>query len=209
MIEALEQALQEAESLLEREKGVIESLAARAQKSEQLALQAHEQADINEQASKFLAQFADERQAQVIESIQNIASLGLSQVFDEPIELTIEQVVRARRVEMDVRVKTGTLETSIMDARGGGLAAVAGFLLRAAVVLLTPNTRKLLVLDETFAMLSEDYVGRMSEFMQELCETTGLQIVLVSHQPEFADAADRVIRIEKINTNTSRLVTER
>lgn len=119
MIEALEQALQEAESLLEREKGVIESLAARAQKSEQLALQAHEQADINEQASKFLAQFADERQAQVIESIQNIASLGLSQVFDEPIELTIEQVVRARRVEMDVRVKTGTLETSIMDARGG------------------------------------------------------------------------------------------
>lgn len=205
----MERSLATAKSSLERERGVVESLVAKGQKTLQLAAEAHERALACEEASKLLAQFADERQATVLESIQNIASVGLSQIFDEPIELKINQVVRARRVEMDVTVKTGDLETSILDARGGGLAAVAGFLLRAAVLILTPNARRLLLLDETFAMLSADYLPRLAEFLVELCEKTELQILVVSHQEELAEAADSIVRIEKSGLNTSRLVRER
>lgn len=196
-------------SSLEREKGAAQALQAKADTAAQRALQAEHKADVCEQAGKFLAQFADERQAQVIEVIQSIASVGLTQVFDEPIELKIEQVARARRVEMDITVKTGNLETPILEARGGGLAAVAGFLLRASVLLLTPGARKLLVLDETFAMLSSEYLDRMGQFLHELCERTGLQIITVTHQNDLAQAADKVIRIERTSPNTSRLVVEK
>lgn len=198
-----------AEKTLERERGVIQAIAERGQKAYEKALEAHQLADWNEQAAKFLSKFSDQRQAEVIQTIQTIASMGLSQVFDEEIELTLTQIVRARRVEMDVRVKTGELETSIMDARGGGLAAVAGFLLRACVLLLTPNTRRLLVLDEVFAHVSEEYLSRVAEFLHELCIKTGLQVLLVTHQPEFAEAADKVYRIEKIGLNTSRFIEEK
>lgn len=204
----LDTQLKAAESALERELGVVQSLVERGTKAQQLSAEAAQHADVCEKASKLLAQFADERQAQVLEVMQNIASLGLSQIFDEPIELKIAQVARARRVEMDITVKTGNLETPILEARGGGLAAVAGFLLRVSVLLLTPGARKLIVLDEVFAMLSEDYLDRAGQFLQELCAKTELQLVLVSHQLEFKEWADKVTRIERVGANTSRLVAE-
>ena len=191
---------------LEQKVAIRDSLVKRVENSRQLATEAEYMVSVCDQAMQFLAQFADERQEQVLHTIEAIASVGLSQIFNEPMELKIEQVTRARRVEMDIRVKTGTLETPILEARGGGLAAVAGFLLRASIVLLTPQARKILILDEVFAMLSEDYVPRVAEFLHELCEKTGLQIILVTHQEEFAEAADKVLKIEKIAPNTSRLV---
>lgn len=204
----LEQRVKEAQSNLERQMGVRDSLVERADKARQLGDEAQHKVGVCEEATKFLAQFADERQAHVIETIQNIASVGLSQVFDEPIELRIEQVARARRIEMDIKVKTGDLETSILDARGGGLAAVAGFLLRVSVLLLTPGARKIIVLDEVFAQLSENYVPRMAQFLSELSHKSGLQVLLVSHQEQFSEYADKVIRIERTGVNTSRLVED-
>lgn len=207
-LEKVEAQLASAERAWERERGQVEALASKGQKASELAAQAQQEADWHEEAALLLNKFSDDRQLEVIKTIESIASIGLSQVFDEQIDLTITQVVRARRVELDVKVKTGELETSIMDARGGGLAAVAGFLLRACVILLNPDARKLLVLDEVFAHLSEDYVPRMAEFLRELCEKSGLQIVLVTHQPEFSDAAHKTYRIEKTGLNTAKFVEE-
>ena len=109
---------------------------------------------------------------------------------------------------MDIKIVKGGLETPILEARGGGVAAVAGFLLRACVLLLTPDSRNLLVLDEVFAHLSEEYVPRCAEFLKELCERTDLQILLVTHQPEFTQAAHKVTRIERVGPDESRFVEE-
>jgi DNA repair exonuclease SbcCD ATPase subunit len=208
-LDELERSLSSAERAVLSEKAVVESLAERGKKAAGFALDAKNRALACEEASKLLASFADARQEQIVKAIETITSAGLTQVFGEPIEIKIEQVTRARRIEMDVKVKTGSLETSIMDARGGGLAAVAGFLLRITVLLLTKNARRLLIADEPFAMLSEEYLNPMAEFLAELCSRTGLQLVLVTHQMEFADAADRVLKIEKTGQNTAKFVVEK
>lgn len=202
-------AVREAELRMAREIGVAKSLVERGKAAATKASDAKNLAEACEEASKLLAQFADARQGEVVKVIETIASAGLTQVFGEPIDLKIETVTRARRVEMDVKVKTGTLETPILEARGGGLAAVAGFLLRVTVLLLTKNARRLLIADEPFAQLSEEYLIPMAEFLSELCERTGLQLALVTHQMEFAEAADRVLRIEKTGLNTARFVQEK
>jgi DNA repair ATPase RecN len=191
----------------EARRAVLKATADRYTRATELAKVAHDQSEACAEAAKLLAQFSDERQGAVLKALEDIVSNGLSQVFDEPMELKLTQVVRAKRVELDITVKTGNLETPILEARGGGLAAVAGFILRVAVIMLS-RTRKILVLDETFAQLSEDYVPRMAEFISELCKDTGLQIIMVTHQPEFAEAADKVYRIEKTGVNTSRLVEQ-
>lgn len=209
LLSDLEIKLQQAEVALEREKGAVLALVAKGETAEAKAKEAEQLAEACEEASKLLAQYADERQEQVLQTIQNIASVGLSQVFGEPMELKITQVVRARRVEMDVTVKTGDLETSILDARGGGLAAVAGFLLRASVLLLTPGARRFMVLDEVFAHLSEEYLEGMGLFICDLCEKTGLQVLMVTHSPEFSDVAHKTYRIERVNPTTSRFVEEK
>ena len=88
-----------------------------------------------------------------------------------------------------------------MDAHGGGVSAIVGFLLRLVLMLLT-GRRSLLLLDETFAHVSAEFEPRLSEFLAELAEKTATQIVLVTHSEAFADNADKVYRFEAHNGKT-------
>ncbi len=83
------------------------------------------------------------------------------------------------------------LDTDILEARGGGLAATVGFLLRVVVLLLSADkTDTVLVLDETFAHVSAEYEPRLAEFIRELVDKTGVQVLMVTHSEAFSDAAD-------------------
>lgn len=144
----------------------------------------------------YLAQFADERQAQVYRQIEHTVTEGLRTVFNEDLKLEITTKMVGARSETAFSIvsKTdeGEMSTGIMDARGGGVAAIVGFLVQAVLVLLTPGMRPLLVLDESFRAVSAEYQAPLGEFIKDLCEKTGLQVVLVTHQPtivEFADTA--------------------
>lgn len=142
----------------------------------------------------YLAQFADERQAQVYQQIEATVTEGLRSVFDEDLRLEVSTKLVGSRSEtvftLVSHTDKGELRTSIMDARGGGVAAIVGFLIQAVLVLLTPNLRPIIFLDETFRNVSEEYQAPLGEFIKGLCERTGLQVVLVTHQPTIADYAD-------------------
>lgn len=142
----------------------------------------------------YLANFADERQAQVYRQLETTVSDGLQSVFEEDIRLEVENKMVGSRAEtvftLVSNTEEGELRTGIMDSRGGGVAAVVGFLIQAVLVLLTPNMRPLLALDETFRNVSTDLQGRLGEWVSDLCSKTGLQVILVTHQPEIAEHAD-------------------
>lgn len=208
-LESLELALTSFERSLDRERGLVEALAARGELANRRVGEAESRALACEEASRLLAQFADARQSHLVSIIETVTSEGLTQIFGEPISLKIEQVTRARRVEMDIKVKTGDLETSILDARGGGLAAVAGFILRLTILLLTKDARRLILADESFAQLSDEYLVPTAEFLADICNKADVQLILVTHQTDFAEAADTVIRLVKDSTNTSKVVVEK
>lgn len=142
--------------------------------------------------------YADERQAVVQSQIEQIVSQGLQTIFGEDLNLRVVTKQVGSRTEVDfvlVSSASGeTLETSILDSRGGGVAAVAGFLIQAVIVLLTPGLRPVLFLDEVFSQVSRGYLAPLADFISELCERSPLQVVLVTHSEEFEDAADLVYR---------------
>jgi hypothetical protein len=101
---------------------------------------------------------------------------------------TLEPVIRS--------VHGGTItETSVLDARGGGMAAVAGFVMRLVMMLLTPGARRVLFLDETFGMVAKSFEPRIAEFLREVADKAGVQIVLVTHSDAYSDLADTEIRL--------------
>jgi len=74
---------------------------------------------------------------------------------------------------------------------------VVGLLLRVVVVLLLRQVRPeesppILCLDETLAHLSADRLDAAGAFLRTVVDRTGLQVLMVSHQEELADAADAV-----------------
>lgn len=189
-----------AEKLIEREIGEAKALAKRAQQDFAEADQAEARADALEKVVGILNKFADARQEAVQSKIEALVTHGLQTVFDDSLTFHVVSETKARRVETRfvVRSKVGAevVETSILDARGGGVAAVAGFLLRLIVVLLRPDVRPFLLLDESFSMVSEEYESRLVDFVKELTEKTPVQIVLTTHKAveEWSTAADKVHR---------------
>lgn len=151
--------------------------------------------------SALLSTYADERQAEVQHKFESIVSQGLQQIFDEELSLSIRNRMVGKRFETDFvlvsKIGDKTLETSILDARGGGVAAVAGFLLQAVLVLLTPGARPVLFLDESFSQVSENYLDNLAQFLKEMTERTNLQIILVTHSDVFAEYADKVYRFSQ------------
>jgi hypothetical protein len=181
--------------------------------SQQLRVKKSEVEQLNTRAedlskiSALLSTYADERQAEVQKHFETVVSQGLQQIFDEDLTLSIRNKMVGRRFETDFilvsHVGDKVLETSILDARGGGVAAVAGFLLQAVLVLLTPNARPVLFLDEVFSQVSENYLPSLSEFIKELTDRTNLQIVLVTHSDVFAEDADASYRFSQTNGITT------
>lgn len=162
-------------------------------------------ADISnhEKAAKILVKFGEQRQTAVQTQIEALVTQGLRAIFeDDSLSFHVQPAVRSNRPEVDFVVRStfngSTVDTEVMDGRGGGLAATVGFLLRVVILLLSRDRQDtVLFLDETFAFLSEDRHPAMAQFLRELTDKTGIQIIMVTHTPALAEHADRIYRFDQ------------
>jgi DNA repair exonuclease SbcCD ATPase subunit len=196
-VSEVEALLVSAERRIERRVGEAKALAAQGQRAKEQAEQAQATVVACEQAVAFLNSFADERQEKVQRRIEELVTHGVQTIFGDDMTFHVISEQKANRSEVTFSLRSTmgdqVVETPILDARGGGVAAVVGFLLRLIVTLLREE-RPLLVLDETFAQLSAEYEPRLAEFLRELVDQTGVQIVMVTHSEAFSEHADKVYR---------------
>ena len=130
--------------------------------------------------------------------VGEVVSRGLTAAFGEPLDLVVEmgQSGDLPVAKFSIRDSRG-LATDIIDARGGGLVNVASFLLRVLLLLSArPPLARLLVLDEAFANVSAEYLSAVVALLRRICDDGGFQLLLVTHRPELADAADVAYRFE-------------
>ncbi len=158
-----------------------------------------------------LTRIGEDRQADAQAKIEALVTQGLHSIFSEDLSFHLIPTVRGNRPEVDFVIRSSldgtTVDTAVMDARGGGMAATVGFLLRLVVLLLSRDRQDtVLFLDETFAHVSAEYEPRLAEFLRWLVDKTGVQIVLVTHSDAFNDLADRRIRL-KLVAGVTRTVT--
>lgn len=130
-------------------------------------------------------------------AVGEVVSQGLAGVFGEALDLIIEMGQHGDHptARFALRDPRGLETTDIMDARGGGIVNVAAFLLRVLLLLSArPAMNRLLVLDEPFINVSAEYRPAVTALLRRICDEGGFQIIMVSHTPELADAADRAYR---------------
>ena len=203
LVDQLEVELSRRERSLERRIGEARSLALEGKRLQQEHEQQALLAEVHEEAVGVLNSFADSRQEEAVLRIETLVTAGLRSIFGEGMTFVVQMGQKARRTEVEflVRSQSGdqVVETPILDARGGGVAAVSGFLLRLIVLLLRPGARRVLFLDESFAQLSAEYEEPCAEFLRELVDRAGVQIVLVTHSEVFTPVADRVYRTSQEN----------
>jgi DNA repair exonuclease SbcCD ATPase subunit len=200
VLSELASQVQQARSQVDRETGEARAVALQGKALQQELGQLAAQHELLNQAAAVLARQGEERQEATQRQLEGLVSRGLQSVFDENTSFHMVQTIKANQpvIEFVIRTSYGdsVVDTPVMEARGGGMAATVGFMLRLVVMLLTPNARRILFLDETFGHVSAEYEPRLAEFLREVADKAGVQLFLVTHSDAYSDAADKRYRLK-------------
>lgn len=192
-----------ARSLLDQALGEARALAA-AERAAQARIELFEQQiELHERVIIALTQLGEEEQDAAQRYVEEMVTRGLQAIFSEELSFCLVQSTRAGQANVEFVIRDGDLETPVLEARGGGMAAVTGFLLRLAVLLKTPGAARVLWLDEPFAHVSAEYRGRVAEFLREICTEAKVQVIMVTHDQEYAELADDVYQFSQVQGETS------
>lgn len=134
--------------------------------------------------------------------IDNLVTTGLRYVFDD-LKLDFKTEVDKYRGKTSVRfvLTQDGQEAPIMDSYGGGVVVVAGVLLRIVTVI-SLKGRRFLLLDETLAHLSKQYIPNMSRLLSKLCESLSFDILMITHTEDFAEYATSHFKATSVNGGT-------
>lgn len=155
---------------------------------------AQEQAENAMLARQLVIDVAKKTQLNIGARISDLVSLALAAVFDDPYKFKIEFVERRGATEADLLFERDGYALDPMTASGGGAIDIASFALRIAISTLG-TSRKLFILDEPFRNLSLDLQAKAGMMLQELASKLGIQIIMVSHNPEIISGADKVFNL--------------
>ena len=155
-------------------------------------------ATVHRKASAFFQSMSDQESQRFQTNLETLVTAGLQVVFKEPMKFCIEIGTERNTINVhffvDSLVNGHQAKLDILTAKGGGVADVVAFLLQFLMVYYLPNRRRLIIGDEPWKNLSADYKTRFASFVKMICEKAGMQVIMVTHDLEYTDVADKVYR---------------
>lgn len=138
-----------------------------------------------------------EKQVKIVEKV---GTEGLQTVFPD-LDLSLESEVdpKYNKISVDFFFRKGvkghpaSYKGRPLDAFGGGPSSVVSLILRVLAVKKL-KLWPLLILDESLAAVSDDYIDLTGQFLRALTEKLGIDLVLVTHKPAFLDHAHAAFR---------------
>lgn len=140
-----------------------------------------------EEASKILQIVAKSLQQRAHNQIAAIVTKCLREVFqDDKYLFEIQFIPRRGKTDAVMKLHYGKKILDPEDQTSGGETDVIALALRvAALILGVPARRRLLVLDEPFRFVSKEFRPAVRKLIELLAEELKIQIILVTHDPEF------------------------
>lgn len=124
------------------------------------------------------------------ESFSEIITEGLQSIYhDQDVRFDIEVEQKRGKVSVNFVVEENGVRGAPLESFGGGVASVVSLLMRVLVVLKADMARYL-ILDESLASLSEEYIEPCGDFLRKLCSELDVNILLVTHNTSFIDQSD-------------------
>jgi len=184
---------------IEREAGKAEQVARQGKDAEAEVARLEAAVEQHLKVQALLTSVGEEAQESARAQVEGLATRALQVIFGPELSFHLVPGERGGQATLDLMIRSdygGTVtETPVLEARGGGMAEVVGFVLRLVVLLLTDGARRFLALDESFAFVSESYAGSLAEFLREVADKADVQLLLITHSPVYADYADVRMRL--------------
>lgn len=152
---------------------------------------------VDGKASEVLKVLLEDLTRENLDTVDRLITQGLRRVFHDQVDITFRSELVQRNNQLQIRFKTeqGPASGKAIDSFGASVTVVQSLLLRIIVVL-KMGLAPVLLLDESLAQVSEEYVEPMGRLIRSLCKDMGLTVLLVTHQHGFQETADVVYRVD-------------
>lgn len=145
--------------------------------------------DLYQKCSEMFKLWLEDSLKQNVDSIAELATTGLKHtIFDQNLSFKIKQESKYNRLTMKFLLEENNTEGDPVSSFGGGAAVIISFILRIAVMT-RMKMANLLLLDESMVAVANMYVPSAASFMRQLSEQTGINILMVTHNPVFLEHA--------------------
>ena len=174
--------------------GLVEDLNVRRREVEQLTVRIDKLGKVGE----LLRALMDKLVLDQVRTIEEVVTEGLHAIFpDLSLAFEAEVGTKYNKIAIDFFIRQGVDEGAIrgspMDSFGGGPTSVSSLGLRL-LALLRLKRFPLLLLDETLAAVSDEYIDDAGAFLRKLAASTGVDILLVTHKASFLDHAQNAFQ---------------
>lgn len=144
-------------------------------------------------AGELLRLLMDKLVLDQVKTIEGIVTEGLRAIFfDQDLSFETEVSQKYNRISIDFFLRQGDQAMAVrgppLESFGGGPSSIASLILRL-LALMRLKRAPILLLDETLAAVSDDYIDAAGQFLQKLATTTGIDLLLVTHKQAFLDHA--------------------
>lgn len=149
-----------------------------------------------------LSQIADKVRVVSKDKLEQIVSSAIQFVFGPAFSFHIDMNQSSGKPQAEfylVHEKNNqVIMTRPIDSHGGGVVDIISLALRIAVIHMhsNPTLNGPLVLDEPGKHVSEEYAEKMAQFLKHISNHFGRQIILITHQPYLAEAADKHFEVQ-------------
>ena len=151
----------------------------------------------SQKAAEIIHAVAKSTQEELEFHLSDIVTMAMRGVFENGPSLSVSFVSRRNQIEVDMGFEEDGHIGDPLNDDGGGLVDVAAVALRFSCWTLNrKRTRPVIILDEPLKWLKgSDLPYKGARIIKEISAKLGLQIIMISHDPELIEGADKVIRV--------------
>lgn len=186
---------------IDRQSGKLEELKTRKQEIESEINGLLEDQVLLQETHEVLKVLLDKMSHDNVGQIESLVTFGLKSIFGDSyseIKFFFKKSVKRDLLHYEPMLSVDGVEASLDDSFGGGMLCVISFILRLITVT-NLGLYPLIVGDEIFAGVSEEFQKNCSEFLRVMTERMGCDFLLVTHQEQFAENAHVRYKCHKQN----------
>ena len=126
---------------------------------------------------------AQQTQEELEYQLSNLVTNALASIFEDPYTFRVEFEIKRGKTEALLLFSKNGEDIDPLTASGGGVVDVASFALRLSSYLISAiRPPALMILDEPFRFVSEDYQPAVAELVEEMSTKLGIQFIIVTHE---------------------------
>jgi ABC-type glutathione transport system ATPase component len=161
-----------------------------------------EKLEIGQEALQLLEDVANSRRSAMKDKIEKIITEALQLIYGSDYSVELEYDVKNNRSFLDIKmikqIDGGHVKRN-MAGFGGGVCDTISVPLRLLVLIGSKQTDKIAVLDECYKHVDPERIEYVSEFLKDISQKLGIQLILCSHHEIMRDQADAVYEISDDN----------